>query len=530
MLKPLLILLLAAFFVTTAKSAEPEDLFPYRMRMGVNHAGVSPWASGVYFANAMKMARPFYTTGDTPQPFRNLDAHLYPKSVPEGGLQALVLNAYFPSGEYVLAWEGDAELTLEPSDSQAGRVELVSAKPNRMVYRVDPKGYFHVKLHSMDSEQPLRNLRLWLPGLEDAGPWNPAYLEACAPFGVYRFMNFMATNRSEVAAWSDRPTPDQLTYFVPSPLRDQHVPRGVPLEWLIELCNVMKADPWFTLPHQATDIHVRSFAEMVNGRLDPVRTVYVEYSNEIFNPAFSQRDYAIRKARERGLDEGEADVSDGDLVARFYGLRATEIFQAFRDVYGVNSDAVVGVVTMGFRHERHLHEAEALLSYRDHHKHFDAMAYAPYCGVGIGNRFDLPFSEMDEEDLMAQLIREQAIQIRAELERAKAVSDKYLLPLLAYEGGQHLSLFGGAIPDKHRERFRDLVVAANRHPLMENFYWHHLRDWYATTDGVYCHFVLVAPPTPGYYWGLKEYPGQPLDEAPKARPFWELSRNGRFFK
>jgi len=131
---------------------------------------------------------------------------------------------------------------------------------------------------------------------------------------------------------------------------------------------------------------------------------------------------------------------------------------------------------------------------------------------------------------MAQLIREQAIQIRGELARAQALSEEYDLPLLGYEGGQHLSFFGGAIPQEHKDRFGELVPKANSHELMENFYWHHLRDWYSTTDGVYCHFVLIAPPISGYSWGLKEYIGQPLDEAPKARPFWEMSRTGKFLE
>ena len=39
--------------------------------------------------------------------------------------------------------------------------------------------------------------------------------------------------------------------------------RGVALEWMIELCNRQKIDPWFCLPHLADDDFVRNFVSFL---------------------------------------------------------------------------------------------------------------------------------------------------------------------------------------------------------------------------------------------------------------------------
>ena len=521
-----LLLLLATFSIYT-QASELDERFPYRHKMGVNTGGVSYYSSNVALADAIKMARPFLHTGKN-APYSDIDKHLYPRSVPEAGLESSVINEYYPAGDYVITWQGDAAFSLEAEDPEDGsEIELIESEPNRLVYRVDPKGLINLRLHRMDKQDPLRELHVWLPGLENAeSPWNPAWLKEAAPFGVYRFMDMMATNRSEISAWEQRPTPDLLFFSQPRSMPDGFPTDGIPAEWLIELCNIMEADPWFTLPHLATDRHVREFAKLVKRTLSPDRKVYLEWSNEVFNAAFSQCQYSERMGRKMGFDSDDADSAV--VNARFYSHRSKEVFEIWREVFGAEKERITGVVTISVRHERKMDESRATLAFEDNYKHFDAVSFAPYTGVGIGRRFDMPFEEMDEEDLMAQLIREQAIQIRTELDRAKALADEFDLPLLGYEGGQHLSFFGGAIPQEHKQRFGELVPKANAHELMENFYWHHLRDWYTTTNGVYCHFVLIAPPISGYSWGLKEYVGQPLEDAPKARPFWEMSRQGRF--
>ena len=62
--------------------------------------------------------------------------------------------------------------------------------------------------------------------------------------------------------WADRPQPGDAVYTSD---------RGVPVERMIDLANVLQADPWFCIPHLAEDDYVRQFATLVKARLDPRR-------------------------------------------------------------------------------------------------------------------------------------------------------------------------------------------------------------------------------------------------------------------
>lgn len=92
-------------------------------------------------------------------------------------------------------------------------------------------------------------------------------------------MDWMRTNGSQVTTWSSRPQPTYARFSTE---------KGVPAEIMVELANVSEKSPWFTMPHQATDDFVLNFATIVRDNLLPSLTVYVEYSNEVWNSAFSQ--------------------------------------------------------------------------------------------------------------------------------------------------------------------------------------------------------------------------------------------------
>lgn len=103
-----------------------------------------------------------------------------------------------------------------------------------------------------------------------------AMLRALRP-GVIRGMDFLRTNHSRLAHWADRPTQASPTYSA-----------GGPVEDLIDICNAVGSDLWLNVPHEA-DAGFRSrLAALVAGRLRPDLSLYVEYSNEIWNTQFRQ--------------------------------------------------------------------------------------------------------------------------------------------------------------------------------------------------------------------------------------------------
>lgn len=175
---------------------------------------------------------------------------------------------------------------------------------------------------------------------------------------VVRFMDFVGTNGSRQATWSDRPLPSQASYGEEYPSRA----RGAPWEHAIRFANEVRRDAWINIPVQADDDYVRKLAltfrygsdgvnpydspqaRPVHPPLDPGLSLYVEYSNELWNsaPGFA---FQSRYNRERALAEVKAGHSplafDGlkDPQGWTYGWRrvaqrTVEISAIFRSVFG----------------------------------------------------------------------------------------------------------------------------------------------------------------------------------------------------
>ena len=163
-----------------------------------------------------------------------------------------------------------------------------------------------------------------MPGFERATLPNRSrrcFLKRWRGCNTFRFMDWMDTNGSRQREWADRPKLEDATWSS----------KGVPVEVMVELCNRLKVNPWFCMPHQATDDYARQFAALVKRELDPTLRVHVEYSNEVWNGIFEQHRLAEEQARKLGLGPERAPVGrsgavpcaalDGDLPA--FGRRSS---------------------------------------------------------------------------------------------------------------------------------------------------------------------------------------------------------------
>jgi hypothetical protein len=83
--------------------------------------------------------------------------------------------------------------------------------------------------------------------------FHPTFLSRIRNYNVLRFMNWMETNDSEQSEWRDRPRISDARWST----------KGVPVEVMVELANQVKADPWFCMPHLATDEYITEFANLV---------------------------------------------------------------------------------------------------------------------------------------------------------------------------------------------------------------------------------------------------------------------------
>ena len=89
-------------------------------------------------------------------------------------------------------------------------------------------------------------------------PSRPSSWPSLQPFNTLRFMDWMDTNDSTVADWSDvRP----LTYA-----RQSNGTNGVSYQYIIELANELNENVWINLPYQSDSQLQRATGDDVQGR------------------------------------------------------------------------------------------------------------------------------------------------------------------------------------------------------------------------------------------------------------------------
>lgn len=471
----------AAFLAPPNAAAAPPD-----KGWGINLHGVRYWSPTLPFKDVFKQAGPWIPqrtgsdTWNTGEPL-DLDDTGWIRSLQPGQEAAtmVLLGPRVPAGHYRLTYDGEGEIFVGLDG------KIVAREGRRLTVEVRPKNSLILKLLKTDPANPLRNIRLLMPD-EAAGrqesPFNPAYLDYLRGFRVLRFMDWANANEKTSAEWAERTTLRHAT---------QQQDRGVALEYMIDLAATLAANPWFAVPHAASDDYVRNMARLIRTRLPRQLKFYIEYSNEVWNGIFPQHHYAAQEAARRGLRDAD----------EFYVQRALQIFRIFEEEFG-GSERFVRVVA---GQAVHLHRAGRLLSHPALAKRVDAYAIAPYFGHDLHVSAQ---SAPNPDALMARLAEDlektrRVIRANVELARKAGVA------LIAYEGGQHVT------NPPHRD---DFCAGVNRHPQMESLYARYMDIWEEETQGAL--MVLFADmSTYGRFgcWGLSEFHGQSLQAAPKLR-------------
>ncbi len=487
--------------LSAAALAPVVSQFPSRMlaaapsgkngRLGLNLAGASYWSNEQVFSNLAENASrwrvqlgqmPF--TWDTPLPPMTDDG--YPKEIPA--------QAYLESFLIFTPYRKNLPVQLSLYYDGKGKIgytngaELERRFPGRDDVRNMRKNEaFVARIVETDPDDPIRNIRLYERGAMPTSAFRQPFLDRARDMSAIRFMDWMSTNGSVVKQWNDRP---KYGRFGNSDV-------GVPLEYMIDLCNTVKAEPWFNMPHQADDDYVRQFATQVRKDLSPDLNVNVEYSNEVWNTFFGQYDYAASQGKALGLSN---DEFQGAMM--FYAKRATEIIAIWEDVFGADKKRVIGVYGAQSANEW---TSEVILSYDGVKEHADVLAIAPYFGNSLGDperANDVATWSLDR--VFDALVQEVEGLNRETIGKQVAIAAKYGVKLYAYEGGQHLVGHGGT---ENNDALTKLFIAANRDPRMGDLYLRHLKNWWAAGGDLYTLFTSMSEPGKWGSWGLLEYEG-----------------------
>lgn len=484
-------------------------------RLGMNLAGPADWMTELPFVDVFRTSRVWISqkqgAGWGKGPKLDLDDHGYVKRLePDCYAETMICTidgGHYPSGVYTVLYDGEGK--LEP----AFAAKLKSAAPGRLLIDVDAsRGGFSLRLRETDPQNPVRNIHVIMPGFEDTWqkePFHPAFLARWKGFACYRFMDWMHTNGSHIAAWADRPTPESATFSK----------RGVALEWMIDLCNRQRVDPWFCMPHMANDDFVRRFAEMVKQKLDPSLKIYIEYSNEVWNGQFTQSRYAGEQGVKLGL--GPAD-KPWEAGWHYTAVRSVEIFKIWEEVFG-GHDRLVRVLPSQAANP---YVSEQILKYQDAAKHADALAIAPYISysIGRGKTADLgrQMADWSVDQMLDHFEKTAMPQCIDWMHKSKALADKYGVQLIAYEGGQHMVAF---MPDAGLvDKVSAVMHAANRNPRMGEIYKRYYDAWAGAGGDLFAVFASTSRFSKYGAWGLAEYYDSKPADYPKLQATLQWAR------
>jgi hypothetical protein len=435
----------------------------------------------------------------------------------------------FPVGRYIVRYEGQGTLeyglgaTKDSARSTTGR-DVISIDPSR--------GGILLRIVSTDPNQSgnyIRNIKVVRESQEallETSAFSPDFLSQLRPYQALRFMDWMRTNNSTNSTWSSRSLPGDARYSTG---------KGVPAEIMIELANTTATAPWFTVPHQADDTYIQSLATLTRGTLRSDIPVYIEYSNEVWNDAFSQGSWV--QARGEATWTGGTESGFTKRI-NYYGRRAAEICDIWRGVFSDNPLRVVCTTASQAANSWTASEALACPLWEQApcvNHGISALAIAPYFGDYIGQeesrsevsawprRVDGGLSTLFAEITSGAQVSNgptggALAQSLDWIQQNKAVADSRGIALISYEGGQHLVGVGGVAND---DSVTALFTSANRTNEMGRLYEEYLRGWNERGGALFMHFTDITDYSKYGSWGALERIGQ--TSSPKYNALWRYS-------
>ena len=168
-----------------------------------------------------------------------------------------------------------------------------------------------------------------------------------------------------------------------------------------------------------------------------------------------------------------------------------------------------------------------MIDFEEAHKHADVLAIAPYFGNALGDpKTQNEVAQMTVDQVLDKCAGYIAQGNKTIAEQARIAKERGLR-LVAYEAGQHLVGYSGA---ENNEPLEDLLQAANRSPRMKDLYLAYLSGWKANGGTLAAIFSSMGTYSKWGSWGLMEYHGQPVTEAPKYQAVIEfLETNPRWW-
>lgn len=441
--------------------------------LGINltTSGIMSQSPELAFKDLFKQSAPWISNNG--QPFAGTTADGYPLLNPGQFARtqmAWSLEGHYPGGVYTCRYDGQGTIAF------SGDAAILSQGPGEILVAVTPGltvNGVRLNITTTDPADPVRNIRLLMPGFETEDPehpFHPDFLARWEKFKTIRFMNWQRTNLSTVEEWSQR-TP--ATWTTQADLQ-----AGVAIEYMIRLANELHADPWFCMPHRASDDFVLQFATLVHDTLDPTLKVYLEYANEAWNPAFATEPYAEQQGLALGLSPDPYTAG-----RRFVAQRTVQMNAIWESVFG-STDRLVRTMSIFTPFPQ---AGADELDWNDTYLSLDALAIGPYFRLNSSMSDVAAITAMTIPQVLDSCMANIDV-IMAQVAEHAAVAAARGLELIAYEGGQHLVGLGAAATDP---AVLALFSAANQDPGMGAVYAYYMDQWKAAGGRLFLHFASM---------------------------------------
>lgn len=509
---------------------------PQAFALGTNLSGISDHSTQMPFIDGFKSSRRWITqcdnnrdpdcreTWDTKEFDKlDLDEWGWVKSLPapEDSPQYTAVAALmyrgvdpYPGGTYLVLYDGEG--TIEYNfDAQK---DEAASTPGRDVLQVNPsRGGILLKITATDPNKTgnyIRNIRVIPAEYEqnyESVLFNPIFIEKIKSYKALRFMDWMATNHSNQSEWQDRPTPQKASYSYGG---------GVPIEIMVELANRLQVDPWFNMPHKATDEYMRNFAQLVKETLAPNLTAYVEYSNEVWNAQFDQ----FHWVKDNGAVDGERTSFQP------YGVRTAQMCDIWKDVFEGETQRIQCVISTHTANRwgaKQVLECDRWEQAPCYQHGIDVLAISSYFSGKLGHPDyeQTVESWIDDPNIdefkqgIAQLKDGSVLDTDNSVEDLKEQFQHYTevaksknLKLVIYEGGNHVVGIRGV---QNNDKLTKYFIELNRQPEFYDLYQEMLKAW-QDPEGirtVFMHFSDISRASKWGSWGALEHVTQ--EHSPK---------------
>lgn len=456
---------------TTISGWSPD---PCVLELGINVDGVPYWNTVRVFKDFKKNSSNFFTgntdfTGAWNTGYMDeiaVDAQGYPLELPyqpSGEVPPQKVrcvysaNGSIPLGDFLFLYEGEGEINF------AGNLFATDVQPGRIAFTVTGGDNFYFEIEESQLGNHIRNIRIIRAEHEfnyESEPFYEYFLDRVNRFSTLRFMDWGHTNNSTLVNWSDRNPKDFHT-------QGEHI--GVAYEWMIDLCNKLKKDIWICVPHAATDDYIQEMARLFRDNLDPELTIYLEYSNEVWNWQFQQAHW-VEAWRPAHWNQQRA-----------FGERCRLIFEAWHEEFGMGKDRVKRVVGTQAVVPALAESAMAQV------KEFDYLSPTWYFGYG-GDCGDNLWA-LGEDATVEQILAcsREGLTFQASLLRQQHRNAKlYGADVIEYEGGQHMT------SNPYIPPFQDSLYAAQIAPGIYDIYADYIDSLRLWDSKLAVHFTLAS--------------------------------------